>query len=218
MTQKAYKKRMLTILLACLIAVTTVVGVSLAYMFDKSAPVTNKLTFVGGTGGNALSGKLEEVWNPADGLNLLPGATVTKKPTIKNTSTAEVSEWACMQVVYEKLSDTGVATAMTSVEVAALLEVIEIDFNATAWEKEGVSANANKVRYYHNTPLTKGASTAELFTKVTVKATADNSKIDAVSAFAPGGINIRLEGAVIQSQGLAYNAAKTELDAILPNT
>ena len=218
-TERAYKKKILTVILSSVLVLTVFIGATLAYLFMQTDTVTNKLTFVNGNEDNMLSGELVEVWDPEDGLDLKPGAVVEKKPHIKNNSSADVSEWTAMQVIYEKLDKDGVtATAMTPDEVTYLLNVISINFDTTNWIKEsGVTANANKVRYYYDSEIAKDGKTTDLFTEVTVLASADNDDLEKVAEFAPGGINIRLEGAVVQSYELDFDEAQNELNDLLPN-
>lgn len=221
MSERIYKKRIVTLCAAFALVLTVVIGGTLAYLSDRTDAKVNKLTFVSSNDPtNKLSGLLEEVWTAADGLSLIPGDVVTKKPSIKNNSTADQSEWASIQVVFEKIAADGTTiTTMSETEVSALLAIMEIDYNVgagtTNWTKESTT-NGNKVRYYYNGELVKNASTSDLFTKVTIKGSATNAQIDAITTFAPGGINIRLEGAVVQYQGLTFQEAQTELNGLLP--
>lgn len=192
------------------------VAFTIAYLFDKTEPVVNKLTFVG-TEDNSLSGELKEVWNPADGLDLLPGSVVTKKPRIENTSKADASEWVAIQVVFEKINGT-TNTAMNSAELQKVLSIMSIDFDTADWESEVVAPGINGVRYYYKHELKKGEATKDLFTKVSISQDADNDDVNEIAAFARDGINIRLEGAVIQYKHLTYSDAKTELNKLLPRS
>ena len=59
------------------------IGGLLAY-FTSTDSVQNVFTI-----GDGVSIAISEVWNENDGLNLRPGAVVTKAPSVQNTSTTE---------------------------------------------------------------------------------------------------------------------------------
>jgi len=198
--------------------VTFMIGGTLSYLHDKAEPLTNHLTFINNSNDNRIKAVLEEVWNPEDGLNLIPGAIVEKKPSIKNISTADISEWAGIQIIFEKLADDGItATVMTPAEVEKLLLIMDINYNSEEWTKESnVNGDTNAIRYFYNEIIAPNESTLDLFSEVKIKDTTTNEQIDMVAEFAPGGINIRIEGAVVQGELLTQTEAKEELIALLP--
>ena len=225
MTADALQKRTTTVILAAVMAVCLMVGVTLAYLHDETDKVSNKFTFINSSVTNQMTAVIQEQFDPTQALDLIPGDVVDKQVWIMNDSTADIEEWAALQVTYEALTGSAAspsAVPMTPAQIEKLLAVIEIDWNVGSnlnqFEKEsGVAANANKVRYYYRTKLGKNERSTNLFSKVTIKKSASNEDIAAVMAFAPNGINITLGGAVVQYQSLSYADAKTELNTYLPN-
>ena len=68
------------IAVAVVLLLVLLIGGMLAYFTDKDT-ATNTFTI-----GDDIEITLNEVWTPADGQNVHPGATITKKPSIHNDS------------------------------------------------------------------------------------------------------------------------------------
>ncbi|MCL2352970.1 MAG: hypothetical protein FWC55_10605 [Firmicutes bacterium] len=141
--------------------------------------------------------------------------------------TAEVPEWAAAQVIYEGIGGDGTAFTLTPAQVADVLNVLSLGYadpsdpsgetvlpgiDSANWAIDSTATNpaANGVKYYYRTAISNGEATSPLFTAVTVKPDADNDALAAIAGFAPGGINIRVEGAVSQADNIADFGPVTE--------
>jgi len=227
------KKPVIAAVLAAIIVSTAAIGFSLAYLTATDSTVNN-FTYVNSTPDNSLYGIVQEpFWhnpnNPSDptageniAKNLLPGTVVPKNPSIKNNSTANVSEYAAIKVTFQGIGADGkifdLSDSPVNNQVAALLAIIDLGcysnpgdltskvtsgLNMADWTKDAAAKSANGVIYFYNKPIDRGVSTSTLFDNFTEKPEADNAKVAAVAIFAPGGINIKIEGAVCQAANLA---------------
>ncbi len=70
------KKKLIAV--AITLALLLLIGGLLAYFTDTDTEINNF------TLGNDVNIEINEVWNELDGLNVLPGANVTKQPSIEN--------------------------------------------------------------------------------------------------------------------------------------
>ena len=77
------KKRKL-LLAAIALLVVFAIGTTIAYLTDTTTTLTNTFTM-----GDVEITLTEPNWDPDDALGLVPGATVTKDPTITNTGTSD---------------------------------------------------------------------------------------------------------------------------------
>lgn len=227
MTANTYRKRLVTVCLAALLVVTTVIGATLAYLTKVTDSKANHMTFVnGGDPNSKLDAEIEEPeWNnnKDKALNMIPGSEVKKDPQVKNTSKLPadqkdkdiVSEWAAIKVTYEAIGSNNQAVPMTPTQIETLLKVMEIDYstNASSWVRDSrFAANANDVVYYYNKEVKQNESTLPLFTTVKIKGVeTDNDAINAIKAFAPNGINITVKGAVVQYKYVSFTDAQSVL-------
>ena len=147
------KKLVAAVAAVCLVAVMGV-GATLAYFSSVTEAVTNTFTV-----GNVKIDVKEPHWDPEDGKNLQPGASVEKDPVIVNTGAAD--GYVMMQV-----------SGMD--DMAAL--GFHADFDAANWTL--VDENGNKIDtngktdlqdgfYVYNSIVAKGATTKPLFERVT---------------------------------------------------
>lgn len=89
-----------SIAVAIVLALVLVIGGLLAYLTDTDTK-TNVFTL-----GDNVDILLTETWTAADGLNLQPGAVVTKAPSIKNGS-ATVPAYVFAEIVVPCYASTG---------------------------------------------------------------------------------------------------------------
>ena len=171
------KKKLLAASLVIALLAIAVVGGSLAWLQDSKA-VTNTFTV-----GQVKIDLTEPGWS--DNAKLVPGAVIAKDPTV----TVKANSEKCK--VYVK------------VEVPAnLAALVDLDIDTTNWlatgvtgvyaYKEDVSASATE-----NTVLPK------VFSKVTVKGTATNEQLAALSSSADSAdLKIKVTAYAIQADNL----------------
>ena len=80
------------IAVAVVLLLVLLIGGMLAYFTDKDT-ATNTFTI-----GDDIEITLSEVWTPADGQNVHPGANITKKPSIHNDS-ATTQAYVFLEVI-----------------------------------------------------------------------------------------------------------------------
>ena len=90
-----------SIVIACVLALILLIGGVIAYFTDTDTK-TNEFTLKA----DDVNIKITETWTPADGLNLHPGATVSKAPSIENES-SEGPVYVFAEVVIPCYATTG---------------------------------------------------------------------------------------------------------------
>jgi hypothetical protein len=202
--------------LALLLALVVAAGLTAAYLFSKTDPVTNEFTFAENIEADLTEPKWDEGDpNDPDGdtrpgrdraRDLVPGARVPKDPQVTNTSANRVSEWVAIGL---RFTD-GAGRALTDAEAARLLGLISIDWNTADWQLADSSATgaadsaAQAWAYRHE--VAPGAATVPLFTQVVVNPTVTPADMDWLRDEL-GGINIVLQGAAVQYDAFADLAA-----------
>ncbi len=198
-------KKKTIIRLTAIVAIASIIaGFTLAYLTDVTSAKTN--TF---TASNGIDIQLAEpLWDNLnyDGTgagvtaalgqtlanNIVPGRNIPKNPSVKNASDLE-SVWVAIKLTYSGDANT-----------FALIDVFgDINFDLAGWEAKD---DTNTI-FYFKTQLAPGGNTSDLFTRVLIDSTADN---DDVKSF-----NIGIKAYGVQSEGLDYAAAKTQLDALI---
>ena len=119
------RKRVVAIAVASVLALVLLIGGMLAFFTDTDTK-TNVFTL-----GDNVEISLTEVWTPADGLNLHPGAVVTKAPSIKNDS-ATTPAYVFAEVIVPCYATTGTTADAELFEFTAnsdwaLINTPEID-------------------------------------------------------------------------------------------
>ena len=164
-----------------------------------------------------ISAQLIDIWQAQDGLELIPGAVVNKSPGIKNTCVQPLEEWVGMRVTFIKLGESGQnPQRMTTQELTALFEILEIDFDEAHWQREQTADDAdNGAIYFYRDVLKQGESTPALFTKVMVKGQTSIAQMEAIAHFAPGGFSITLDGAAVYAPCAHRQAVYGEIKKLL---
>lgn len=226
------KKLISKVLLGAFVLVLAVGG-TLAYLSTVTEQVTNSFTFLGSTD---IDAEIDEGgWSEENAVNLAPGATITKEPTIINTSTATgMSEYVAIQVTF---TDNN-GNTLSDEQMAELANIIEIDWDTTgAWVTEsgnalsGVSpgSTAQTIYYYANalSNVSGNNQTSKLFTTVTIKDSVTNDQLDWINSSTAneegvtglsGGFNIVVYGAAVQAEGFDGNVSSTVADPTLAYT
>ena len=180
------------IAVAVVLLLILLIGGMLAYFTDTDTK-TNVFTI----GGN-VEISLNEVWTPADGKNVHPGATVDKKPSIKNDSTTTPA-FVFMEVIvpcYKSNPTTGtVDTPLFSFTTkAGWAKISESEINLTTQTKKYVYAYGNGTNM---TSLSAEATTGTLFDSVSVPNTLTEAQAATVTS-----PNIVINGYGIQTDNI----------------
>ena len=224
MAKTTSNKKLISKVLLCAFVLVLAVGGTLAYLSTVTEEVTNSFTFLGS---DEIGAKIDEGgWDPDDATSLTPGATITKEPTIINTSTATgMSEYVAIQVTF---TDND-GNTLTEDQMAALAEIITIDWDTTgAWVTESGSSltgtspgSTGQTIYYYVSALSNEENsnqTSKLFTTVTIKSSVTNDQLDWIMgddanddgvAGLGGGFNIVVYGAAVQAEGFDGNVSST---------
>lgn len=154
------KKKNLTIILSVVLVAAIAIGLTLAYLFSRTDPVTNVFTFA-----ENIRGDLEEPnWDSDNALNLVPGKKVEKDPQITNTSTNAVTEYAAIKLTFQN----GKGEKLTDAQTATLLGMLDIDWSNNWALKEGTSTSAEQI-YVFNLTLPQNVTSDPVFYSVTIK-------------------------------------------------
>ncbi len=161
MTMTKKKKGLIAALSITLVAVIAV-GATLAYLFNKSDPISNVFTFSGN-----ISAELNEPsWNPEDGLDLVPGSMMEKDPQITNTSKNTVDVYAAVKMTFKN----GAGETLSAEQAEKLMGLITIDWgDAGYWTQiQGDNKNAPVQIWRYNTAVKPLETTNPLFYSVTI--------------------------------------------------
>lgn len=161
MTMTKKKKGLIAVLSITLIAVITA-GTTFAYLFNKSAPVSNVFTFSGN-----ISAELDEPsWDPEEGLDLVPGSVMEKDPQITNTSKNTVDIYAAVKMTFKN----GAGDVLTDDQAEKLMGLITIDWGDTGYwvQIQGDDKNAPVQIWRYNTAVKPLETTNPLFYSVTI--------------------------------------------------
>lgn len=188
-----------------------------AYTYDNDGNITGGI-FGWDIDGNPITTRPAGNYGIDNAKNLLPGGDADKNPVITNTGKiTDVRTAAKISFVYS--STAGVDKAgklLSTADLAALMDVLEIDYNTTSWtRKSGETENNLAQTFYYNGVLAKvaenaaagtfGGSTTPLFTKVGIKSGATTEQMNKLTAI--GGFAIFIEGFCIQSNVVADDTA-----------
>lgn len=202
-----------TMLLAIL-ALTVVVGTTIAFLVSSTDNVVNKFTL---TAGDDITGEIVEDWDEEDGKDLLPGAEVEKRVKLKNTSSLDLAAdkatmYGGLQIWWDKVDAAGVATPMTETEYALFESIMELTgFNNVEWQVVRDNPKNGSI-YIYNSLIDRGQETLPLFEGVSISSDLDNEIAAQILAFAPGGFNIRIEGVIVQGQNVTINEAAEQIE------
>ncbi|MCL1799699.1 MAG: hypothetical protein FWG23_08205 [Eggerthellaceae bacterium] len=206
-TANIFKNKKHVVLLTMLLALVVASGLTMAYLFTKTDPVTNEFTFA-----ENIKAELEEPgWDPENATNLVPGMDIPKDPQITNTSENEISEWVGIRLVFTNGEGTPLSNTATDKNyVGTLLDLITIDWNTTDWQLAD-TAMAGKVEqvWAYKYELAPGDTTSPLFTQVTIKDSVTPEQQEWLRDYLKG-FNIVLEGGAVQ-----YEAFDTLNDAVV---
>lgn len=195
-TSKKQRHSMITWVMAVAMVAVLGVGGTFAYLTYATNQATNHLTTSTG-----LQAQLTETeWDKAlktnenYGQNMVPGTTVDKNPQITNTSTSDISEWAAVEVEFQKSDGNGGYVTMSAADLEAFFKVYSIYSGATAptaaatdiavnssWTAMTNTTQDGKRFYYYNSALAKGDATDALFDHVAILSSATQADITALN-------------------------------------
>ncbi len=193
-------KYKILILIICLMG-SVLVPETLAYFTYKSnTPIKNTYTLSQG-----ISVEIDEGnWNENNAINILPGSVVAKEPALKNTSNGDMAVYGAIRITYVK--GTGQAISLSEYE-----SYIKADDNFTLigtddaiWEADDKNqTSASKIFYYRKDggKIAPNAITEPLFRAVGLNPDISADDVKVYNDW--HGINIRVEGAAVQS-GLQF--------------
>lgn len=203
-------KKKTRLVLVAILALTVVIGSTLAYMASSTDPVENKFTLVSG---DDITGEIVETWDPDDGKDIIPGAEIEKIVRLKNTSSTELAEekaqmYGALQIWWDKVDANGDATPMTEDEYAIFESIMELTkLNNTQWTAVQTTPK-NGTIYMYTDLIARGQETEPLFEGVKISSDLDNEKVQEILAFAPKGFNIRIEGEIVQGLNITVDEAE----------
>lgn len=148
------KKSIISIVVAVSLAAVALVGATLAYFTDKTQEAVNTFTV-----GNVDIDLTEPSWDPDNGKNLYPGASVEKDPIVTNIG--EGDGYIVMKVEGMR--------AMKDQGFSAVYDAENWDLVDAAGNKLPVpegNALADGYYVYNKGPLASGKSAPALFTEV----------------------------------------------------
>jgi hypothetical protein len=196
--------------LSLLLALVVAAGLTAAYLFTKTEPLTNEFTFA-----ENIDAKLTEPgWTDGDpdsddpndwpgwkqAQNLVPGKVVPKDPQITNTSENGVSEWVAIRLVFTDGDSVPLSGTDDAADryIGKLLSLIEIDWNTADWQLAD-PAMADKVTqvWAYKYELVPDETTPPLFNTVTIKDSVTPAELAWLRDHL-GGFNIVLQGAAVQ--------------------
>ncbi len=194
---------------------------------DLDLPITDKANLDADSDRARFSttdNTFEPVYGDESAQNMIPGASALKNPVITNTGLV-CDAWVAAKItfVYGENHPTKAGQPLNSLDLAALMDVITIDFNTDTtdnWERIGAGATAADLSqtFYYKETLAKTAANAApgvygdvtdpIFNSVSVKPGATTEQIAALEAI--NGFAIWIEGFAAQSDVAEdYAAFKT---------
>ncbi len=167
------KKKILSLALVAILALTAIIGGTLAYFTDNEK-ATNTFTL-----GNVNIELDESAWQTPK--NVVPGVRYAKNPEVKNVG--KNPAWIRMDVI---LSDAAefkrVASKYSIITLDRIFET-NADFN-DKWELAGVTedttADTLTYSYYYRELLEPDVSTGALFNAVTIPAAFNNADMASI--------------------------------------
>ena len=187
------KKKALAVVVVLLLVL--IIGRMLAYFTDTDTK-TNIFTL-----GDDIEISLTETWTAADGLKIHPGATVAKKPAVKNDSTTTPA-YVFMKVEVPCYASTGTTANTPLFTFTAKSGWTRIDSNT-------VNASTKTITYVYAygstttmTSLEASQTTGTLFDSVTLASALTTEQ----KATAPSTTNIVITGYGIQTDGLSVTS------------
>lgn len=212
-------------LLTAVLVLTIAVGATLAYIVSSTNTAVNKFTL---QSGEDLEGEIIEEWEETDGQDLTPGAEVDKVVSMRNISNPDMDAtkariYGGLQIWFDKVDAAGVAKPMTDEEFKKVYPIMTlVDLNPlNEWEPNATPAKNGTIYFYKDlierqpAPGDDTNDTPPLFTAVKISEDLDTTLADEILAFAPGGINIRIEGAIAQGTNITAAEAREEIIAHL---
>jgi len=183
---------------------------------DPTKPVKDKTSPHAGTKPNRPGPYGED-----EGINMIPGKSAPKDPTIVNTG-AISNAWVAVKMTYVYGAESPKAgQPLDAGDLARLVSVIDIDYNCELsmppmmlpeWDRiSGDHETLTQVFYYrHLLPKAavdgqyeEGGKTVPLFTTVKMKTSATNADVDFLASI--GGFAIKLEGFAAQEEVAELN-------------
>lgn len=161
-----------------------------------------------------------------DAQNMVPGASVAKNPIITNTGSI-TDAWVAAKITFVYAAGSeGAGKPLSAVDMAAVDDIIDIDYDTVDWENTAYPTLAGGSREFRYRKILQkdndgdvevyGDSTEPLFTTVTIKDTATNEEFYKVENF--GGFAIYIEGFATQSIAADDYGEFKQLDITFGNT
>ena len=224
------RKKVYRIILAVVLVAVIAVGATFAYLTAVTPAVTNVFTFSAGVDGviqepgwdDKTWDLDEEDWDegntPEEELgrdkakNIVPGRVIPKDPVLVNTGEIEI--YGALEI---RFTD-GSGTLLNATQMGAINRSVQIDWNWNSdWSPMNGVPTDNRHTVYFNSairswsdplstnPLTH-ARTTPYFRTVTILPTTSDADMAILQAI-PGGFQIIVRGAVVQSEGFVDAAA-----------
>lgn len=194
------KKKIAIVLASTALIASLVIGGTLAYLTDTD---TKTNTFTMGD----VDIRLDEVWNPQDGVDVVPGDSFTKRPTV-----VAVDGDSYMRIKMEIFDTNGTADITDDVlilnqdRVDLILSTIT-DMNIIKFTAVKTAAAPGIIFYNYNGIFLEN-TTVDLFSNITILSSYDKDDMAALGSY-----KIVLAAQAIQSTGFANAAdAFAELD------
>lgn len=193
------KKKVAVILASTVLIASLVIGGTLAYL-TSNATVTNTFTM-----GDVKILLTEPAWVSAKGLDMLPGATVPKDPTV-----TEDKGSSYMRIKMEIVATDGTMTSDRISLIKGTIAGLNTGVTPTKFTLDLVRPTTPNIAvsyYNYNSVLLEGES-ATLFTSIAIPGIYTNANIALMGKY-----SIKLTAEAIQSGNLDQAAAYTALDA-----
>jgi len=224
------RRKAFRIVLVVALAAVVSVGATLAFLTATTPTVTNVFSFSSGVGGVIQEPRWDDRTYDVDdddwvtptpptaeedlgrdrAVDIVPGRIIPKNPALVNTSDLDI--YGALEIRFVN----GNGEPLTNQQLTALMDNIAIDWNGADWTLMDGARNQARHTVRFNTiipafdpvsgnPLTDSRTSA-YFTTVTVSSNISTDDL-AILQGIPGGFHIRINGAVVQAEGLASSAA-----------